>query len=50
MCGALASSFRREIDQILTKAGVEPTAADVARWESLTVTKYSTHLGADYAC
>ena len=50
MCGALASSFRREIDQILTKAGVEPTDADVARWESLTVTTYSSHLGADYAC
>ena len=48
MCGALASSFRRAIDRIPTTAGVEPTATDVTLWESLTVTQYSTHFGADY--
>ena len=49
MCGALASSFRHELDQVQTKAGGDPTAQDLALWASLEVTSYSAHIGADYA-
>ena len=49
MCGALASAFRRELDRTPTKTGSEPKPDDIALWESLTVTMYSSHIGQDFA-
>ena len=49
MCGALADAFRTRLDSIGATTGVEPSEADKALWRSLTVTAYSSHMGADYA-
>ena len=49
MCGALADAFRSGLDGIPPVPHREPSASDLARWNTLTVTSYSSHMGPDYA-
>ena len=49
MCLALATAFRREIDQIGIATVTEPPASDIARWRSMHCTDFSAHLGQDFA-
>lgn len=49
MCKALAQSFRSCIDQHCVSQTAEPQASDIARWQSMHQTMYSSKLGQDFA-
>ena len=49
LCGALAEAFRVQLDLLDVKDTEMPPEADIAKWKSMTVTEYSSHIGADYA-
>lgn len=49
MCGALASALRKGLDDFSVVECDEPPLADLERWNSLTATSYSDHVGTDYA-
>ena len=49
MCGALADALRSGLDGVPPVPNREPTVDDLARWYSMTVTMYSTHMGPDFA-
>ena len=49
LCGAIAEAFRDQLDSLVVKDTEMPPEADIAKWKSMTVTKYSGHIGADYA-
>ena len=49
MCKALATAFRRAIDELCVATTTEPLASDLARWSSMHCTMYSANLGQDFA-
>jgi len=46
---ALADSCRTGLDGLSAASMPDPPADELQRWQNLTVTPYSSHLGADYA-
>lgn len=49
LCGALAAAFHDQLDTLEVKNTEMPPEADIAKWQSMTVTHFGSHIGADYA-
>ena len=49
LCGAFAEAFRDRLDSLAVKDTEKPPEADIDMWQAMTVTKYSGHIGADFA-